>query len=94
MRRRDFITLLGGAGVSWPLVARGQPSITPVIGVLSSQSPAAVARPLDAFIKTLKELGYEDGKTITIEYRWAEGQYDRLPALEQIPVDFTRNLRA
>ena len=73
--------LIGATAGAWPFVAEGQPSVTPVIGVLSSQSPAAVARPLDAFKNTLKELGYEDGKTITIEYRWAEGQYDRLPAL-------------
>jgi ABC-type uncharacterized transport system substrate-binding protein len=81
MRRREFIVLISASAGTWPLIARGQPSVTPVIGVLSSQSPAAVARPLDAFINTLRELGYEDGKTITIEYRWAEGQYDRLPAL-------------
>jgi len=81
MRRREFIGLISATAGTWPLIARGQPSLAPVIGVLSSQSPAAVARPLDALRSTLKELGYEDGKTITIEYRWAEGQYDRLPAL-------------
>jgi ABC-type uncharacterized transport system substrate-binding protein len=81
MKRREFLMLIGATTGAWPFVAEGQPSITPVIGVLSSQSPAAVTRPLDAFKNTLKDLGYEDGKTITIEYRWAEGHYDRLPAL-------------
>jgi putative tryptophan/tyrosine transport system substrate-binding protein len=82
MRRRDFIILGGTTAGSLPFVALGQPSsATPVIGVLSSQSQAAVARPLDAFIKRLKALGHEDGKSIAIEYRWAEGQYERLPAL-------------
>ncbi len=81
MKRRDFITLIGATAGVWPLIAEGQPSATPVIGVLSSQSPDAVRRPLDAFINTLKKLGYEDGKTISIEYRWAQGQYERLPAL-------------
>ena len=81
MRRREFITLVGAAAGTWPFVARGQASATPVIGVLSSQSPAAVARPLNVFISTLKEAGYEDGKTVIVEYRWADGRYDRLPAL-------------
>ena len=81
MRRRTFITLIGATAGGWPFVAWGQPAAVPVIGVLSSQSPSAVARPLDAFISTLRDLGYEDGKTITIEYRWAEGHYDRLPTL-------------
>ncbi len=81
MTRRKFIMLISATAGTWPFAARGQPSVTPMIGVLSSQSPAAVARPLEAFINTLKQLGYEDGKTITFEYRWAEGQYDRLPAL-------------
>jgi putative ABC transport system substrate-binding protein len=78
--RRQFISSLGGAAAAWPLVAHGQQS-RPVIGVLSSQSSDAVARPLVALQRSLSELGYDDGKTIVIEYRWAEGQYERLPML-------------
>jgi putative ABC transport system substrate-binding protein len=78
--RRQFISSLGGAAAAWPLVAHGQQS-RPVIGVLSSQASDAVARPLVALQRSLSELGYDDGKTIVIEYRWAEGQYERLPML-------------
>jgi putative tryptophan/tyrosine transport system substrate-binding protein len=81
LKRREFITLLGGAATIWPLTTRAQQPAIPMIGFLGSISPAAVARPLATFRQVLKETGFEEGKTVAIEYRWAEGQYDRLPDL-------------
>src|SRR5262245_12495166 len=80
MQRREFISLIGGAAATWPLGVRAQQSL-PVIGFLSSVSPDEYAIRLRAFRQGLKETGYVEGQNIAIEYRWAENQYNRLPAL-------------
>jgi putative ABC transport system substrate-binding protein len=80
MRRRDFIAGLAGAA-AWPVAARAQQTAMPVIGFLSSAAPGGYQNLLIAFRKGLADLGYSEGRNIIVEYRWAEGRFDRLPAL-------------
>ena len=80
-RRREFITLLGGAAAAWPLVAGAQQAVMPVIGFMSSRSPEDSVLLLEAFRRGLKEGGFSEGQNVAIEFRWAHGDYSKLPAL-------------
>jgi putative ABC transport system substrate-binding protein len=86
IKRREFISLLGGAA-AWPLAARAEQAAMPIIGFVHSGSRAGYARPLSAFLKGLGETGFVEGHNVAIEYHWAEGQYDRLP---EFVADFVR----
>src|SRR5689334_11681507 len=81
MRRREFITLLGGAAAGWPLAVHAQQPNMPMVGFMSTLSPESISGPVAGFHQGLKETGYREGQNLTIEYRWAQGHYDRLPEL-------------
>jgi putative tryptophan/tyrosine transport system substrate-binding protein len=88
MKRRDFITLLGGAAVVWPLAARGQqPAKLPTIGFLGATTPSGQNQWTAAFVQRLRELGWIEGRTVAIEYRWAEGRSERYV---EIAAEFVR----
>jgi putative ABC transport system substrate-binding protein len=81
MRRREFIKLIAGSGVSWPFASNAQQAAMPVVGFLNSGSPDTFRPVVSAFLEGLKEAGYVEGRNVAIEYRWANGQYDQLAAL-------------
>ena len=87
MRRRDFIRLLGGAAVAWPLAARSQQQARPVIGFLHGTSAEMRRAEVTAFHRGLSDTSYVEGQNVAVEYHWAEGRYDRLPALAADLVD-------
>src|SRR4051812_14270223 len=87
MKRREFIRLLGGAAAAWPMAARAQQRAVPLIGFLGALTPSIVSDLLAAFLQRLRELGWAEGRTIVIEYRWAEGRAERFT---EIAAEFVR----
>ena len=87
MRRREFLGVVGGAAVAWPFAARAQQATMPLIGFVHSASPSYFAQFAGAVRDGLKEAGYVEHRNVAIEYRWAEGRYDRLPALVNELID-------
>jgi putative tryptophan/tyrosine transport system substrate-binding protein len=81
MRRREFITLLGGATTAWPLAARARQSAMPVVGILDQRSPEELADRLRGFRQGLRDSGFVEGQNVAVEYHWAENKLDRLPDL-------------
>jgi len=80
MRRREFLGVLGGAAVAWPLAAQAQQPALPIVGFVNGASAQSYARELAAFLKGLSEAGYVDGENVVVEYRWADGQTIGCPA--------------
>lgn len=87
MKRRAFITLIGATAAAWPLPARAQQKAMPVVGFLSSRSPSESSGVVDSFRKSLRQIGFVEGQSVVIAFRWAEGRYDRLPALASELID-------
>src|SRR6476619_5771304 len=81
MRRREFVSLLGGTVIAWPLAARAQHQAVPVVGFLHPSSPEPFGHIVNGFRRGLNDTGFVEGQNVAIEYRWARGEYDRLPAL-------------
>ena len=81
MRRREFITLLGGAAATWPQGARAQQPAMPVVGFLNGGSPEGYRAYVAGFLHGLEQAGHVEGKSVTVDYRWAKGQYERLPIM-------------
>src|SRR6266478_4429805 len=87
IERRKFLATLGGAAVAWPLAVRAQQPAMPVVGFLNSASPGGYVPMVAAFRQGLKEAGYVEGQNVAVEYRWADGQYDRVPVIALELVD-------